>query len=149
MKNENAFNAFLSSEMKKLGTSFKSLKLSERYHIGIADFIVFGCDGKSSAIECKFVSKIKSKGSLLNHPVSGAQMSFLKGMSLAGVNSWVLIGVEPLKMMALIPSSMFPESGNCDVSWFKDTVLNSESESYCFPFSNVNDLVFKALTHGR
>lgn len=149
MKTENAFNAFLSLEMKKLGTQFKSLKLSERYHIGIADFIVFGCDGKSAAIECKFVSKIKSRGQLLNHPVSGAQLSFLKGMTLAGVNSWVLIGVEPLKMMALIPSESFPVSGNCDVEWFKTSVLNTQSDTYCFPFSNVNDLVFKALTHGR
>lgn len=138
MKNENEFNRHLKSGFQKVGTSIKAIKVSDRFHIGASDWLVF-VKGNCHAIEAKFVKKLQNRGKLLRHVVSGPQVTFMHSMELAGVKSWVLIGVGDLRKMFLLRWDYFYESGNMAVEDFR--ILLDRDEILSFPMSDVDELV--------
>lgn len=146
-KTEHDMNAFLTAKIKKLGTSYKSLKMSDRFKVGIADFLIFH-DGRCVAAECKFVSKIPSKGRLLSHPLKGPQVTFMKTMQLAGVNSFVLLGIGEESCIYVIQPDMFDEEGNILAKDFRAKARVSPGFSHYFFYDDINDLVDCMLLKG-
>lgn len=114
MKTENEFNAFVTKQIQKLGSSYKAIKASDRFHIGISDWLIYH-DGKAIAVESKFVKKIPKSGKLLGHTITGPQITFLKTMELAGTRGFVIIGFGELGQIAVIPTEEIPKEGNYNV----------------------------------
>ena len=138
MNNENEFNRHLKSGFQKIGASIKAIKVSDRFHIGASDWLVF-IKGNCHAIEAKYIKKLQTRGKLLKHVVSGPQVTFMHSMELAGVRSWVLIGVGELKQMFLLRWDFFEESGNMAVEDFR--ILIARDEILSFPMSGVDEMV--------
>lgn len=117
MKNENAFNAFLSKELRKLQPKgYHYVKASDKFTVGISDFIIWG-RGRSVALESKFISKIPSEGSkLLQHTFSGAQVTFLESIGLSGNRAFGLVATDLL--IYLVPWDKMPSGGNWEVTEF-------------------------------
>lgn len=117
MKTENEFNAFVTKQIQKLGSSYKAIKASDRFHIGISDWLIYH-DGKAVAVESKFIKKIPKSGKLLGHTITGPQITFLKTMELAGTQGFVIIGVGDRSQIAVIPTELLPKEGNYNVKEF-------------------------------
>jgi len=115
MKNEDAFNAYLSKELKKLAPEFKVLKLCEKYHIGVSDFMLIR-GGVACFFETKFLrdDPFKTAGQVLKHPFSGAQMTFLKSMRRAGAMSYGVVYHDYSDLIWVYEVCDLPERGN----WF-------------------------------
>lgn len=119
MKNENEFNAALSKSLRRLQPSVFIIKASDKFTIGISDFLIFGF-GKTLALECKYVREWPSdKALLLRHPFTGEQQTFLESMQLSGHAAFGLVAVGETKEMFLIPGSRIPRDGNWDTGSFK------------------------------
>lgn len=119
MKTENDFNAYLTKEIRKLGTDYRAVKLCDRFKIGLADWLMF-YKGKPVALEAKFVKtlpKTKAK-KVLGHPITGPQISFLVGMELAGVRGFAIVASSSDSMMRLIPTHEIPPTGNFTLEEF-------------------------------
>ena len=114
MKTENEFNAFVTKQIQKLGSSYKAIKASDRFHIGISDWLIYH-DGKAIAVESKFIKKRPKSGKLLQHVITGPQITFLKTMELAGTRGFVIIGMGDLGQIAVIPTDNIPKEGNYNV----------------------------------
>jgi hypothetical protein len=110
MKGENEFNQFVTSQIKKMGTSYKAFKVSDRFHIGASDWIIFH-NGNAVVVEAKYIDKIKDRGAVLNYKITGPQLTFMRSMSLAGVTGWVFIGVREGGKIITLPASIVPENG--------------------------------------
>lgn len=105
MKNESAFNAYLSRQFNALTPALKYLKVSDRFSVGVSDFIIWS-KGKSLGLECKYIDDYpKTEVALLfkNHKFTGPQITFLKEMVMAGCYGYGLIAVGCEKKMYLIP----------------------------------------------
>ncbi|NDG28273.1 MAG: hypothetical protein EB120_13995, partial [Proteobacteria bacterium] len=75
MKNENEFNAALSKALRRLQPRVFMIKASDKFTIGISDFLIFGF-GKTLALECKYAREWPSdKAQLLKHPFTGEQQT--------------------------------------------------------------------------
>jgi len=117
MKTENEFNAFVTKQIQKLGSAYKAIKASDRFHIGISDWLIYH-DGKAIAVESKFIKKKPKSGKLLGHTITGPQITFLKTMELAGTRGFVIIGIDEICQIAVIPSDKIPKDGNYNVKEF-------------------------------
>lgn len=116
MRNENAYNAYLSKELRKLHSEgLYHTKTSDRFTAGISDFLIWW-KGKSIALEVKFIKEFTTKGDLLAHPFTGAQLTFLESIHFSGNNAYGLVAVGSEKRMYAIPWSTIPINGN----WIND-----------------------------
>ena len=112
MKTEGDFNRLLSRELRKAGPGLYHLKTADRFTVGISDFLIWNM-GKTVALETKFVNGIPSeKASLLKHPFSGAQITFLESMALSGNAAFGGIYLNELNLFYLIPGGSIPTTGN-------------------------------------
>lgn len=104
MKDENEFNARFSKQIKLMGSSFAVDKNSDRFRLGVADFAIYH-QGLALSLESKFVKTLPKKGDakVLKHPISGAQITYLKRMQLAGVRAGAIVGVLPYKKIVVVP----------------------------------------------
>lgn len=93
MDSEHEFNAYITKTIKKMGTDYKIIKTSDRFKLGLADWLLIH-KGRAIAIESKFIKKVGLRGGLLSHPLSPVQYSFLKSIELAGGLSYVLLGIR-------------------------------------------------------
>ena len=122
MRNENAFNAWLSKELRTLHSKgFHHAKISDKFTAGVSDFLIWGL-GKSVVIESKYVKEFpKDTSDLLEHTFSGAQITFLESIGLTGNRAFGLIAVGDRKggSLFLIPWKEIPDSGNWKVADFK------------------------------
>lgn len=132
MNTENEFNAYLTKEIRKLGTSYKAIKMSDRFKIGVPDWIMFHA-GKSVAVEAKFARKLPQRGKVLNHPVTGPQISYLKSLALAGVPGKVLIAASFDNLIRIVPLESLPEDGN-----FTTEEFNFITETSAFKISEMD-----------
>lgn len=139
MKTEHEFNKFLTRQFKILGTEYKAIKTSDRFKIGLPDWIVIH-KGRTVAIEVKFVRSIPKKGKLLKHEVSGAQRSNLTSFKLAGAPSFVLIGVGDQKTMYVFRSL---DSGNITVEELNELI--GVYNTWRHDFSDVKDMIKRMI----
>lgn len=122
MKTEGEFSSYLTRKIRELGPKYKAVKLSDRFRIGLADWIIIH-EGRVAALEAKFVKQLPKRGQLLKHPVTGPQMTSLLSMSMAGCRSWVLIANGPARTMAAVPFVDVPPTGNFPSDFFETTEL--------------------------
>jgi len=127
MKTENEFNAWLGKHLRMLEPKgFFTLKVAEKYHIGVSDFFIWH-GGQCASVEVKFIKSMPLRGgNVLKHEFDGKQQTFLKRVSAAGNPAWGLIAVHDQKKMVLIPNGHLPESGN-----WKGAI----TDAHCFEFS--------------
>lgn len=137
MKDENAFNAHLSKELKKLerpGADFTFyMKAADKFRSGVSDFIIWR-RSLSIAIESKF-TKLIGNGLLLSHPFSGPQLTFLESIALSGNEAYGLVGIGEEKAMYLIPYKQIPREGNWQSSDF------FKRGFYSFSFGSVEPML--------
>lgn len=147
MKDEDAFNAHLSKKMKALVPKYKSLKMSEKYHIGIPDFALWS-GGRSVVIESKLVHDIttpKTPGQFMKHPFTGPQITFLNDTLRTGTPAFGLVGVDEYKEMLLIPANLIPPSGTWATAGFV-SLLHSGG-ALIFPYARVDAMVEGAFSY--
>lgn len=129
MKNEHALNSSLSKGMNYFSPNLKHVKISDKYSIGISDFLLW-MDGESAAMEVKFIKDYPKRGGtkLLSHPFSGVQLSFLHEIDATKNGGYGLVGVDSERRMYIIPYWRLPEEGN----WTKDSFKHEEYMWYDF-----------------
>lgn len=140
MKDEDAFNAFLSKKFKALGSWVKALKMAEKYHIGIPDFALWS-GGRGVVVESKFLPSLDVghfKGVVLKHPFSGPQQTFLQDTLRAGTPAFGLIGIDDVKQMILVPANLIPKTG----SWSTPGLVHvSQNGAPVFDYGQVEEMV--------
>lgn len=139
MKNENAFNAFLSNKLRTLQNhGYHHLKTSDRFTAGIPDFLIWG-HGKSLALEVKFIQHIPSNGCFLlqKHPFTGAQRTYLESIGLTGNRAFGLIGVQSEEVLYLI------EWKHLEENWVAEKFNDVPHRT--FPFSHWRGMIDVAL----
>lgn len=104
MKLESALNTFLAKEFKKFKPEVQVYKTSDKYQVGIPDFILW-VNGQSVVIECKNILTSKKTSSLLTHPFSAMQINFMKNVITTGNQAYGLIAVHDEKLMWLVPAN--------------------------------------------
>ena len=136
MKNENDLNAWLSRQFKRRTPALHYLKTSDKYGIGIPDFLLWR-GGVGGAMESKFIRDWpkKTASSLLRHPFSGPQITRLAEFRGAGAPSFGLVGVGSEKSLYLIESQHIPKGGNWPTFMFK------EAGFPCYPMKDVDGLL--------
>lgn len=137
MNTEGEFNAFITKEIRKLGPDFKAIKLSDRFRIGLPDWIMI-YQGKAIAVEAKFVRKAPARGKLLSHPITPPQLSSLKSMALAGCGCWGLIANGETRRMAAVGLPGIPEGGNFTYDLFQDSL---NRYVFLFDFSDTHKML--------
>lgn len=129
MKNENEFNAWMTSQIRKLGTRYKAIKLSDRFRFGVSDWLIFH-DGKGIAVESKAIKNLPKtmRGKALKHPVTGPQMTFFESMRLAGIKGYVIVAILDHRSITAVPYPCVPKHGNFPIEaiyeaeWFRKIV---------------------------
>jgi len=121
VRTENELNSLLSRELKKVeqlhGTV--SLKTSDRFQVGISDFLIWHND-TSIGIESKFTKSLPKKdGLVLSRPFTGPQRTWLSRMSRTGCGGFGLVGIDSLKTAYVFHRAHIPESGNWTKSEFE------------------------------
>lgn len=114
MNNENEFNAWLTKDIKKLGSSIKAVKFSDRFRPGVSDWLIFH-NGITIAVESKAIKSLPKRGNALKHPVTGPQMTFFESMRLAGICGFVIVAELDIRVITAIPYPHVPENGNFPV----------------------------------
>jgi hypothetical protein len=140
MRNEDAFNAYLSKKLNAFSPEIAKLKMAEKYHVGIPDFCLWK-GGRSVVVESKLIKsfgKPASKASLLKHPFTGPQQTFLQTMMRAGVPAFGLIGVDDIRDMLLLPANLIPPDGTWTAAGLESVVF---SGGHVFDFDDVAGLV--------
>jgi len=117
LRTENEFNARLTRDIRKLGTTYKAIKMSDRFKIGVPDWLMF-YEGRAVAVEAKFIQKIPARRKVLSHPVTGPQISYMKSLTLAGVPCKVIIGAAFDDLVRVVDLEDLPEDGNFSVEQF-------------------------------
>lgn len=146
MRNENDFNAYLTKEIRKLGTDYKAIKLADKFRIGMPDWLMF-YKGLAVGVEAKFIrgKPKKDTSKLLAHPVTAPQISYMKSLELAGVKCKVLIGSALDAKIRVISFPDLPETGNYSLGEFE-----ALHESCLCKFTDVDSLVEKLFGgHGE
>lgn len=113
MKTENDFNAELSKKLKKYSPEVHTIKISDKFTVGISDFLIM-CMGKTLALETKFEKSFPQRqtSQVLSHPFSGAQLTFLESVALAGNMGYGMVAIEETQKMYVFPYAAIPVSGN-------------------------------------
>jgi hypothetical protein len=137
MATENDFNSDFSSLVRRMGTSYKAVKISDKVKAGISDFLIFH-KGRAVALESKHVQRLPSGGGCaLKHAVSGPQQTFLKGMLLAGVPGFVIIACAADRMITVVPGERVPSSGN----WTREEILEARQLYGCYRYTDIPQLI--------
>lgn len=125
MKNENEFNAEMSHILKRFRPQVHAYKPCDRFTEGVADFILWG-KSHSLGLENKFIKTMPAKNTkiLQKHPFTGAQITFLENLVLAGNLGMGLVGIEDRGLMYIIKPHELPQGGD----WTRD-----EFDKCCFP----------------
>ena len=132
---ENDFNAMLSKNLRKLSPSVFFIKASDKFTIGISDFLIWH-NHTCAALECKYVAAWPGQRSqLLKHPFKGGQTTFLESIALTGNRGFGLIGVGECTRMFLVPWNEIPAGGN----WTTNEFIARPYRS--FDFGSVGNLV--------
>lgn len=142
MRDENAFNAFLSKKFRALpGTA--SLKVAERHHIGISDFLLWR-GGRGAGVEVKLSADFTAKSAVLKHPFSGPQQTWLATLTRTSTLAFGLVGVGASRLMYLIPADMIPERGTWNGADFMRLVSNSRVHEFAFDdIGRLTDTIFE------
>ena len=112
MRDEDAFNAWLSSQLGKLKPSVLGRKVAEKYHIGVPDFYLIK-GGQIAFVESKIMRvRPAGKHKVLNRPFTGPQLTFLSEAELAGAKCYGLVALDWARSMVVIPQSAIPTTGN-------------------------------------
>lgn len=123
MKDENDFNARLSRELRKLHPKTYHTKTSDRFSVGISDFLIWR-GGKTLAIEIKFCKCLAEKNLvLLKHPFTGAQQTQLENHELVGNRAFGGVYINDSNQFVVIPRSLITQSGNWYTHDFKEKVM--------------------------
>ena len=144
MRTENEMNGKLSTWMKSLWPEYRHFKASDKYQVGVPDFILWG-NGKSCVLESKFIPSIPTKGkSWLKHPFSAPQKNFMRSVVKTGNIAFGLVGVKETKRMMLISIESIDKSGN----------INSDEGGKWFPITKegtgeLMEYIFKEYHHGE
>jgi hypothetical protein len=123
MKTEHDFNAWLKKELKRFD-SYKAVKISDRFKIGLPDWLIFH-HGRAVVVECKFIQDITKSKYLLGHPVTRPQITSLKSFEAVDVLPFILIGIRGEKIMYLGGYQELTSSGNVTLG-----VLDSAFKMY-------------------
>lgn len=119
MKTEHEFNAYLSKEFKKLKPAFYAQKMSDRFAVGVSDFLLFH-SGRATVFETKFIRELpKRNGKVLSHAFDGKQLTYFKSISNTGNSAFGVVGVGEEKTAYVVPFYNIPESGNWSATQFK------------------------------
>lgn len=105
--------------MKRMGNKFKVQKVSDRFKVGVSDWLIFH-EGLVIAIEAKYIQKVPATAGnrLLRHTVTGPQRTYLKTLAEAKVPSWVIVGIGGERKVVVVPFSKLPVAGNWTVEEF-------------------------------
>ena len=123
MRTENQFNSYLGKYFKKYQPETYAIKVSDRFSIGISDFLIFSY-GKAMALETKFILAMGSdKSDLLTHPFSGAQMTFLESIGLTTNQAWGMVTVYEEQKLYCVKYSEIPPTGNWKTGAFKKETI--------------------------
>lgn len=137
MATENDFNSYLSTHIRRMGSSFKAVKIADKAKTGIADFLIFH-EGRCVAVECKHIATWPpGRRQALGHAVSGPQQTFLKSMSLAGVPGFVVIACAEDRIMTVVPGGFVPTSGN----WTKEEILDARTRYGAYGYMDAAQMV--------
>jgi len=142
MATENDFNAKVTDAIRKMGTSYKAMKVSDRFKSGCADWLIFHC-GLAVAVEAKYAQSLPKKGKVLKHPVTGPQRTFLKTMGAANIPGWVILGLADYRKIVAVPLSLLPPDGNWTRAEIDELLLNP----YCYSFGEVPEMVKMMFNH--
>lgn len=124
MKTEGEFNAFLSKEFKKR-RGIVPIKTADKYRSGLSDFIIL-CDKNTVGIESKFSTKqLGGAGSLITHPFSPVQLTFLHRIGSVGCGAYGLVGVKEEKVMYLVHYRDIPKTG-----WVSYDIMQASAERF-------------------
>lgn len=104
MKDENAFNSWLSSKLKKRKPDIVSKKIADKYKRGISDFLLWGY-GTSVILECKFIADYPKTPSAkaLKHDFSPEQMNYMREIERTGNKCFGLVYVDSRRLAHLLP----------------------------------------------
>lgn len=147
MKNENAFNAWLSKEIRCIHTKgYHHVKISDKFTAGVSDFLLWG-HGKHSVLEVKYVSQFPKEGcKLLKHPFEGAQITFMESIGLTGNRAHGLIAAGDKKdgLLYLMDWKDIPPSGNWEIVDF-----SSHQKKLRYTWDNWRSMIDYCLTGGH
>jgi penicillin-binding protein-related factor A (putative recombinase) len=135
MKTEHDFNAHLSKKLRELQPHVFHVKVSDKYHIGLSDFLIWK-SGVTLALEAKFVKKRPPSGRMLNFAFKPAQITFLKQMEMAGNLPFGLVAIGEERTMFPIPLTNIPAGGN----WDNDRAFREACFSH-FHFDDVTSML--------
>lgn len=143
MKNEDAFNHWLSKELKTFRPDVMALKMAEKFHIGVADFM-FVKGGKVVYVETKFLREPPtSKNTVLKHPFSGAQLTFLRNMQKAGARCFGAVGLGYADEILIFTYDELPMWGNWSLAAWQD----AKAEAFHFDhLERMLDYLFDGVT---
>lgn len=113
MRNEDAFNSFLSDRFKRLRPNTYALKMAEKFHVGIPDFLLLR-GGRCVFVESKFLENSPGARSkkALRHEFQGPQISFLLDAAIAGAKCYGVIGLDYTRSLRIVPVHLIPHGGN-------------------------------------
>lgn len=116
-KTENEFNAFLSSEFKKLAPQLEAIKIADKFKSGLSDFLLW-YDGASCALEVKFVKElpVRNDSMVLDHKFSGAQIRKMTRLVETGNRAMGVVAVKSLDLMFFIPFEILSELEEGNIS---------------------------------
>ncbi len=137
MATENDFNSHLTSLIRRMGTSYKCLKVADKVKSGISDFLIFHA-GRAIAIECKHIAELPAgNGRALKHAVSGPQQTFLKSMALAGIPGYIVIACAKDRSMTVCPIEDVPPAGN----WNTPEILEMRRRNGVYFYKDADRMV--------
>lgn len=146
MKTENDFNAFLSSEFKRYLPGISALKTSDKYQIGLPDFIIWGY-GLSAGVESKFILDFpKRKGTkVLKHPFKRDQISKLKEIDDTLNRGYGIVGVKKNKIIYVFDVRDIPyPSGN----WtYEEFTTMAQTKAKLFEFGDIEAMLEYILNY--
>lgn len=143
MKDENAFNRHLGSELVKFRPGVFYQKISDRFNIGISDFLIWS-NGRTLALETKFTQKVEpTKKKMLNRPFTGAQITFLENMALAGNTSYGYIAEGESKSGWMVPYQSIKEAGG---NWSGEDFLRGTKGTIRIPWLQLTAWIEVKLT---
>ena len=122
MKTEGQFNAYLSKEIKRYSPRVHVIKVADKFTTGISDFIIW-CNGRSMGLESKFIDDLPKRKStkIFSHPFSGAQVTFLESLNLAGSFGFGIVAIESQKKFYVIDYDRIPPGGNFTLEEWEST----------------------------
>ncbi len=130
MKTENDLNAIFSKNLRTMWGMQDGIfhyKPNDRITDGVSDFLIWS-KSETLALEnklCKAMD-VNSKAKVLNHPFSGAQITFLESQKLVGNKAYGAVYVLEHKGFYLFEHAEIPKTGNWKTDEFLDIISTKE-----------------------